>query len=95
MNQNLRLKRFAGVGWVLAGAVLGLAFGSLQNSDAEETTERKAAGSNLQIVTYGTGMTGIFDPETLRIYLYDSNLVNCVAIREIEAPGEAMKRIKG
>ncbi len=95
MNQSLRLKRFAGVGLVLAGAALGLAFGSLRNSDAEEIAARKTAGSSLQIVSYGTGMTGIFDPETLRIYLYDSNLVNCVAIREIEALGEPMKRIKG
>jgi hypothetical protein len=85
----------AGAGLLLIGGVLGFAVGQARTSHAEDEARNAGSAADLRIVTYGTGMTGVFDPETRKIYLYDSNLVNCVAIREIETPGEPMKRIKG
>jgi hypothetical protein len=50
--------------------------------------------SPFQIVTYPSGVTGIFDPNAGRIYLYDVNLVNCYTIREITTLGDQMKRVR-
>ena len=50
--------------------------------------------SRLKIVTYATGLTGFFDPDTGKLYVYDSNMANCFAIRELVALGEPLKKLK-
>ena len=50
--------------------------------------------SRLKIVTYATGLTGFFDPDTGKLYVYDSNMANCFAIRELAALGEPLKKLK-
>lgn len=50
--------------------------------------------SRLKTMTFPNGVTGLLDPATGRIYLYDINLVNCYAVRELRELGEPMIRIR-
>ena len=54
----------------------------------------KAVFADLEITGYASGLTGLFDPSTGKFYLYDANLENCVAIRQLSELGQPMKRIK-
>jgi hypothetical protein len=54
----------------------------------------QAIYSSLEIVGYASGLTGLFDPSTGKFFLYDANLENCVAVRQISELGKPMKRIK-
>ncbi len=64
------------------------------HSATAEAQETASAFAQVQIVTYASGVTGFFDRSTGRLYLYDSNLRNCVAIRQVTALGEAAEVIK-
>jgi hypothetical protein len=62
---------------------------------ASHATERSNVDrSKLQIVSYASGLTGFFDAASGKLYLYDSNAENCVAIRQLVEPGEPMKRLR-
>ena len=74
------------MGGVLLGACLVLCIAAADNS--------KKDTSHLQIVSYPSGVTGIFDPDNGKLYLYDINLVNCYEIREVTTLGEPMKRTR-
>jgi hypothetical protein len=74
------------VGGMLLGVCLTLCIGAAEDSRKEP--------SRLQIVTYPTGTTGIFDPDKGRLYLYDINLANCILIREIATLGAPMKQVR-
>jgi hypothetical protein len=50
--------------------------------------------SRLQIVSYASGLTGFFDAASGKLYLYDANAQNCVAIRQLVEPGKPMKRVR-
>ena len=50
--------------------------------------------SRLQVVTYASGLTGFFDPENGKLYIYDSNVENCVVIRQISRLGDSLMKIK-
>ena len=84
------MKKKNAVGLVLGGMLLGVSV-MLCLGAAEETKKEPA---RLQIVTYPAGTTGLFDPDTGKIYLYDINLQNCVQIRQVGSLGDPMKRIK-
>ncbi len=58
------------------------------------TTSSSPDRSHIQIVSYASGLTGFFDASTGRLYLYDSEVRNCVAVRQLVEPGEPMKRLK-
>jgi hypothetical protein len=61
---------------------------------AEGPTTPNQDWSKLKIVTYSSGLTGFFDPDTGKLYLYDSNLENCFAIRQLTKLGEPMKKLQ-
>ncbi|MBK5094842.1 MAG: hypothetical protein JJE32_04100 [Deltaproteobacteria bacterium] len=62
---------------------------------ASHATERRNVDrSKLQIVSYASGLTGFFDAVSGKLYLYDANAQNCVAIRQLVEPGEPMKRLR-
>jgi hypothetical protein len=50
--------------------------------------------SQVQVVSYSSGMTGMFDAATGRLYLYDANMHECLVIRELAELGKPLKRIK-
>ena len=50
--------------------------------------------SQVQVVTYSSGLTGFFDAATGKLYLYDANLDECMVIREVEELGKPLKKIK-
>jgi hypothetical protein len=74
------------IGGMLLGACITLCLGAAEDSKKET--------ARLQIVTYPAGTTGIFDPDTGRIYLYDVNIANCFMIREIATLGGPMKEVR-
>jgi hypothetical protein len=49
---------------------------------------------SVQVVTYASGLTGFFDANTGKLYLYDSNLEQPVAIRQVGELGKPLKKIK-
>lgn len=49
--------------------------------------------SKLKVVAYSSGLTGFFDPDTGKLYIYDSELNKCF-IRQLTELGEPMKKIK-
>jgi len=50
--------------------------------------------AKLKVITYASGLTGFFDPQTGIVYVYDANWDKCVFIRQLTALGEPMKRLK-
>jgi len=48
----------------------------------------------LQITSYPSGTTGIFDVKTGRLYMYDINLEHCYTIREITRLGDPMRKLR-
>ena len=75
----------------LSGLVLGVSLALTLGAD--KNAQPAKPESHLQIVTYPTGNTGIFDPDTGTIYLYDVNLASCYSIRRISKLGDPMQRL--
>lgn len=65
-------------------------------TEEPETTQpgKTPRFEGLQFFSYSSGLTGVFDKTNGKLYLYDANLTNCVAIRQLNRPGEAMKTIR-
>ena len=61
---------------------------------AQDNAKPKQDWSKLQVVTYSSGLTGFFDPDTGKLFVYDSNLENCVIVRQITQLGEPMTKLK-
>jgi len=64
----------------------------LGSSTAAEQAE--PGWSRLKIVAYPSGMTGFFDPQSGKLYIYDANVEQCFIIRQLDELGKPMKRIK-
>jgi hypothetical protein len=76
----------------IGGAVMFALFASL--SGAAEDTKPSDKWSNVQVVAYGSGLTGFFDKSTGRLYLYGADLKTPFMVTEIEKLGEPLKIIK-
>ena len=50
--------------------------------------------SKIQVVTYASGLTGFFDPNSGKLYIYDSNWDKCFCIRQLTQLGEPMQKLK-
>jgi hypothetical protein len=50
--------------------------------------------SQVQIVTYQSGLTGFFDAKTGRLYLYESGLDQPSTVRQISRLGAPVKKIR-
>lgn len=50
--------------------------------------------NQVQVISYASGMTGFFDSQTGRLYVYDSNMENCLFIRQINELGNPLKRLR-
>ncbi len=66
------------------------------SSKAFEQTKSdpKPDWSKLQIVTYASGLTGFFDPDSGKLYIYDANWDRCFCIRQLTQLGDSMKKVR-
>jgi len=48
----------------------------------------------LQFYAYASGLTGIFDRNSGRLYIYDTDLTKCIAIRQLNRLGDPMRKLK-
>ena len=55
---------------------------------AQAQAEPKQDFSKLQIVTYRSGLTGFFDPDTGMLYIYDTSLERCTMIKQLTKLGD-------
>jgi hypothetical protein len=76
--------------WTFAGGtLLGVALMFCLGAD-KDAAPAKADKPPLQIVAYSSGATGIFNPDTGTLYLYDANLQNCFLTRKIGVLGRPL-----
>jgi hypothetical protein len=79
---------------ILLGALIAGLFLVPLAATSGGNQEAKPDWSQVQVVTYSSGLTGFFDAATGKLYLYDSNLDECFLIREVEELGKPLKKIK-
>jgi len=85
--------RTTAVSFVIGALLVTLALVPfLGSSTAAERTEPD--WSRLSIVTYSSGLTGFFDPQSGKLYVYDANVEQCLMIRQLDELGKPMKRVK-
>lgn len=91
------------LGGTLCGLVLALCLAAVQNPKAAVTNPPPAppiqtplpatsGWADLKFFTYPNGATGIFDPASATLYLYDADLNRCYQTRKIRALGDYMQR---
>ena len=91
------------VGGALFGVVLTLCLAAAPNQKAAPTNQPVAAPvpapaveapalARLKFFAYPNGGTGIFDPLTGVIYVYDSDLNRCYLTKRLQTLGEPMQR---
>lgn len=49
--------------------------------------------SRLKIVTYPSGLTGFFDPATGKLYVYDSDVDECLMVRQLDRLGAPLTSV--
>jgi hypothetical protein len=85
---------------LLLAALLGaaVAFGmhvkAQQAAETQEGAPTRVDWSRLKVVTYASGLTGFFDPDDGKLYIYDSSLDRCYMTRQLTALGEPLMKIK-
>ena len=87
------MKKRNAVWLFLSGLLVGVSL-VLCIAAADQPEKPSYRPGPLQMLSFIGGTTGIFDPTTGRVYIYDANLDNCIAIREITTLGAPMRRIR-
>ena len=77
----------------VCGLALALCLGAAEKKSAPSQSP-KPDWSRLQVFSYPNSLTGVFDPDTGRLFMYDINVEECYAIREITTLGLPMRRLK-
>ena len=88
MARNLR---FFLIGVVFTGALLILC---TQTFGQYYRGTKVPQSNDLELVIYPSGLTAFFNHETGKLYVYDSQIEECLMIRQLVAPGKKMKRQK-
>jgi hypothetical protein len=88
------MKRLSAVWLVASGMLLGVAATLLTGAAGAPAEPPKPDFSHVQVVTYVNGETGFFDPQTGRLFVYDTSGLNCYAIREMTGLGMPMRRLR-
>jgi len=78
----------------ICGMWLGISLALCLGATGKAANPPAKDWSRLKIVGFAGGTTGLFDPDTGRLYVYDIDLEKCFAIRELTTLGESMTRIK-
>ena len=76
---------------LLLGVTLTFCLGAADNAPAPAP---QTDHSKLQVVAFSSGVLGIFDPGTGRLYLYDDALERCYSIRELKTLGAPLVHIR-
>jgi len=79
---------------LVCGIMLGVALVFATRAQDKPALTPKKDWSQLRVVTYASGLTGFFDPESGKLFLYDSNLEKCHVIRELTELGEPLKTLR-
>jgi hypothetical protein len=74
----------------VCGAALGLSLAFCLGAADKAAETPKTDWSRLKIVTYPSGITGFFDPDTGRLYVYDGKLERCAFVRELKTLGQPL-----
>lgn len=61
---------------------------------AQDKQDTKKDWSRLKVVTYSSGLTGFFDPDSGKLYIYDANMENCFIVRQLVKLGDPLVKIK-
>lgn len=85
-----KLKFFVGAVLVL---VLMLGF-SVNTFGQFNVVDQEYDFSNYQVVAYGSGLTGFFDPDSGILFVYDAQIRDCIMIRQLVVPGKRLRKIK-
>ncbi|MGB2601624.1 MAG: hypothetical protein WBD00_02195 [Candidatus Omnitrophota bacterium] len=88
-----RKTRFLIIGALIFSALI--VFSTQSFAQYEQGEKLKIDFTKLEILVYPSGLTGFFDRETGKLYIYDTRSVDCIMIRQMTKPGKAMKVIKG
>jgi hypothetical protein len=73
----------------IAAAVIAAIVFLHSSSSAQQ--QKEPDFSHVQIVTYASGMTGFFDSQTGRLYIYDNNWSQCLWAYKLTKLGEPMQ----
>ena len=79
--------------FLIFGLLIGVILTVATYTSAQEEQTPKTNWAHLKIVTYASGLTGFFDPDTGKIYVYASDLENCFIIRQLVELGKPLKKI--
>jgi hypothetical protein len=80
---------------LLAVALVAAALSWLVRPAASAGEDKTKSDLNsLKIFAYPGGATGIFDPATGKLYVYDTNLDKCTMKRQLDKLGEPLKVVK-
>ena len=74
----------------VCGAVLGISLALCLGATDKAAEPTKTDWSRLKIITYPSGITGFFDPDTGRLYVYDVKLERCAFTRELKTLGQPL-----
>lgn len=78
-------------GWIfLGGAVFGLSLALCIGAADKPGETPRTDWSRLKVITYPSGSTGFFDPDSGKLYVYDVNLERCSFVRELKTLGQPM-----
>ena len=91
MKTPLRQRIFV-IGLSLIAAALLVGFKSF--SAAADKEQAAGKWDRLKIVTYSSGLTGFFDPDSGKLYVYDSNVEKCFIERQLVKLGEPLEKLK-
>lgn len=78
---------------ILVVALACLAAGIIAGMHLPQAAAQPAAApfAGVEVVSYASGLTGFFDQQTGNIYVYDSNLEECVLTRKLTRLGQRME----
>jgi hypothetical protein len=85
------MKNMRNVGVFGCGLLLGIFLAVGWGAHGEQNTASTV--SRLQVFGLVSGAFAVYDPTTGQIYMYDTHLDNCIAIRKIGVPGQPMIRV--
>ena len=79
--------------WIFTcGALLGVCLMLCLGAAEKEVAPVKKEPAPVQIVTYASGVTGFFDPNSRKLYLYDVDLKNCYLTLQFNSLGAPTSR---
>ena len=81
---------FTGLSLIAAALLVGLK----SFSAAADTEQAAGKWDRLKLVTYSSGLTGFFDPDSGKLYVYDSNVEKCFIERQLIKLDEPLEKLK-